>query len=294
MKKAIRIFTISLIIVLTLATVAFAGIPEKSDSFYVADYAKVIDSDTEDYIVQKNGDLEAACGGQIVVVTVDFLDGMDIEDYAYKIFNDWEIGSKENNNGVLLLLAIGEENYWCMQGKGLENKITADDIDDMLWNYLEDDFASGDYDAGVRSFFDEMYSEVSSYYAKDTGEDDFYFDYEGTAEMVDIFTKIVIVLVVLFIFIVLLNITNTGRSAKRYTPYETSYPRKRKSRPIIFGGSRPSSRPSRPSGSMFSSSSRPSRSSSSSRSSRPSRPSRPSGGGGGGRSRGGGAGRRGR
>ena len=286
MKKAIKVFTIALIFVMTFGAIAFAGIPEKSDSFYVADYANVIDSDTEDYIVQKNGDLEAACGGQIVVVTVDFLDGMVIEKYAYKIFNDWKIGSEENNNGVLLLLAIGEENYWCMQGKGLENKITSSDIDEMLWDYLEDDFAAGDYDAGVRSFFDEMYSEVSSYYVKDAGGDDFYFDYEATAEMIDLFTKIVMIIVVLFIFITLLKITNTGRRSKRYDPYEPSYPRKRKSRPIFFGGS---SRPS--SGSSFSGSSRPSRSSSSSR---PSRSSRPSGGGGGGRSRGGGAGRRGR
>lgn len=287
MKKTIKIFVLVLILILSLVTAAFAGIPEKSDSFYVADYANVIDSDTEDYIVKKNGSLEGLCGGQIVVVTVDFLDGMDIEDYAYKIFNDWGIGSKDENNGVLLLLAIGEENYWCMQGKGLENKITSADIDDMLWDYLEDDFAAGDYDAGVKSFFDEMYSEVSAIYEGDTDIEIFdeYYDFQKTADIMEIFSKVIMIVVVLFIFITILKITNTGRSSRRYDPYDSpSYPRKKKSRPIFFGGSGSSGSSYRPSRSSSRTSSR-----SSSRSS-----SRPRSSGGGGRSRGGGAGRRGR
>lgn len=144
--------------------IAYGGIVDKSDSFYVADDANVISAKTENYIVEKNAELEELCGGQIVVVTVDFLDGMDIEDYAYKLFDDWEIGDKNKNNGILLLLTIGEENYWCMQGKGLENSLTSGDIDDILWDYLEEDFAAGNYDAGVRSVFDALYTQVSAIY----------------------------------------------------------------------------------------------------------------------------------
>ena len=95
---------------------AFAAVPDAPKPFYAADFANVLEQETEDYITEHNGVLENACGAQIVVVTTDFLDGMDIEDYAYTIFNNWKIGDADKNNGVLLLLAIGEENYWCMQG----------------------------------------------------------------------------------------------------------------------------------------------------------------------------------
>ena len=98
------------------AASAFGGVVSPSSSFYVTDEAGVIAPDTEEYIVQKNAELEQLCGGQIVVVAVDFLDGLNIEDYAYKIFADWNIGDEDKDNGILLLLAIGEENYWCMQG----------------------------------------------------------------------------------------------------------------------------------------------------------------------------------
>lgn len=150
------------------AAAAFGAVVSPSSSFYVTDEADVIAPDTEEYIVQKNAELEQLCGGQIVVVAVDFLDGLDIEDYAYKIFADWNIGDDDKNNGVLLLLAIGEENYWCMQGKGLENQLTSGTIDDILWDYLEPDFAVGDYDSGVRSVFDALYSEVCNIYGVGT------------------------------------------------------------------------------------------------------------------------------
>ena len=86
---------------------AFAAIPTAPDPFYAADFADVLEQQTEDYIIEQNGMLENACGAQIVVVTTDFLDGMDIEDYAYKLFNAWKIGDAQKGNGVLLLLARG-------------------------------------------------------------------------------------------------------------------------------------------------------------------------------------------
>ena len=89
---------------------------------YVGDYANVLTDETEQYIIEQSAKLDQATGAQIVVVTVDFLDGMTAEEYAYTIFNEWGIGDAEKDNGLLLLLAIGEEDYWAMQGKGLQKE----------------------------------------------------------------------------------------------------------------------------------------------------------------------------
>ena len=174
-KKAMTILlTVMLFVGLTAVPAgASAKIPDAPDPFYAADFAGVLTEDTEKYIIEKNGILENECGGQIVVVTVDFLDGMDIEDYAYKLFNSWKIGDEDENNGVLLLLVIGEENYWCMQGRGLESALSSGDIDDILWNDLEDDFAEGNYNAGVEKTFDALYDEVAAYYGVSDVDGDF-------------------------------------------------------------------------------------------------------------------------
>ena len=151
---------------LTLAALPALAAPkvQVSTTNAVADHADILSDETEQYVNDVSIKLSDACGAQIVVVTTDFLDGMDIEDYAYTIFNNWKIGDADKNNGVLLLLAIGEENYWCMQGKGLESALTSGMIDDILWNDLEEDFAAGDYDSGARKTFDALYTVVYDYY----------------------------------------------------------------------------------------------------------------------------------
>ena len=286
-------FVSALLLILVLAasplaaTAALGGVIGQSDSFYVADYADVITADTEQYIIEKNADLEQLCGGQIVVAAVDFLDGMDIEDYAYKLFSDWEIGDADKKNGVLLLLAIGEENYWCMQGRGLENKLTSGDIDDILWDYLEEDFAAGDYDAGVRSVFDALYDRIADIYGmsgQGTGSSGANGNESGYTAAADSFKKILKIVIIITLIIVVLFIISASSNGKRR-------------RPVVFI---PTSRPSRPPRTTRSTGAgiRPSRPSSSRSSfsggSRISGRSSGIGRGGGGSSRGGGAGRRGR
>ena len=290
-----------------LASAAYGGVISQSDSFYVADEADVISSDTEKYIIDKNAELEQLGGGQIGVATVDFLDGMDIEDYAYKLFKDWKIGDEDRDNGILLLLAIGEENYWCMQGKGLEGTLTSGDIDHILWNYLEDDFAAGDYDSGVRSVFDALYGSVADIYGSSgeyDGSSDSSAGYDYTSAASDFARIIKIALIVFLVVLVLLIITSIffgrrNRSLRRS---------RNRTRPIFIPTSRPPRPPRPPRPSVASRSSRPARTSRTSSSGSRSGSSRSSfgggsrstsrgggmGRGGGGSSRGGGAGRRGR
>ena len=81
-------------------TVGAVDLPEPSKSFYVLDQSDVIDSGTEDYIVSKNAELYKETGAQIVVVTMDFING-GIKDYAYSLFNKWGVGPEEKQNGLL-------------------------------------------------------------------------------------------------------------------------------------------------------------------------------------------------
>ena len=217
---------------------ASAKIPDAPDPFYAADFAGVLTEDTEKYIIEKNGILENECGGQIVVVTVDFLDGMDIEDYAYKLFNSWKIGDEDENNGVLLLLVIGEENYWCMRGRGLESALSSGDIDDILWNDLEDDFAEGNYNAGVEKTFDALYDEVAAYYGVSDVDGDFSdeeYGSETSGSQMQILVGILLVLAVLafmILVVVLLRAAGRNRTPRRmYDDRPVYRPSARRRRP---------------------------------------------------------------
>jgi len=140
------------------------SVPERPEQLYVGDFADVLSASTVSEIVDQNEALFDSTGAEIVVVTVDFLDGEDIADYAVVLFNEWGIGSAERDNGLLLLLAIGEDNYYILQGKGLEDTLPSGVLGDMLAEYLEPDFASGDYDAGVRKTFSALLESVKKLY----------------------------------------------------------------------------------------------------------------------------------
>ena len=87
-------------------------VPERPENQYVLDEAGVLSEETEQEIITQNQSLFEETGAQIAVAAVDFLGGEDIEDYANYMFNYWGVGDYERNNGLLLVLAIGEDNYY--------------------------------------------------------------------------------------------------------------------------------------------------------------------------------------
>ena len=114
-------FFLALMMAFCLAVPALAAYPDRPENQYVLDEAGVLSEEIEQEIISQNQTLFQEEGAQIVVAAVDFLDGEDIADYAYSLFNIWGIGSQERNNGLLLLLAIGEDNYYAMAGYGIED-----------------------------------------------------------------------------------------------------------------------------------------------------------------------------
>ena len=172
MKRFFR-NTAAMLAVLLMALAVFPAWAEvditPTADFYVYDGADVLSESTESDIISKNDVLYNASGAQIVVVTVQSTGRMTTEEYAYELANSWGIGSAEKNNGVLLLLSIGDEDYQCMQGSGLENLLPTSALSRILNEYLEPDFAVGNYDAGVQKTFEALYNEVCAIYGVSEG-----------------------------------------------------------------------------------------------------------------------------
>ncbi|MBO7619194.1 MAG: TPM domain-containing protein [Victivallales bacterium] len=90
---------------LMLAAVAMGGVPPKPAEFNcVFDYGNMLKPEETQLIRIAGNYIRAKSKAELVVVTVENLDGMVLEDYAHELFNTWGIGDKEKNNGVLLLV----------------------------------------------------------------------------------------------------------------------------------------------------------------------------------------------
>ncbi len=171
--KLLALCLTAVLAVTFLSLPVLAAVPDRPSNQYVLDSAGVLSDSTEQEIVSKNQRLFRETGAEIVVVAVDFLGGEDIDDYAYDLFNMWGIGSTERNNGLLLVLAIAEDNYYALPGYGIEDYFDGAKLDDILYEYLEPDFAAGDYEAGVKKVFAKFLSEMESYYQDDDGGESF-------------------------------------------------------------------------------------------------------------------------
>lgn len=162
--KYIKLFAILAIIIgmLPLKVLGAGEIPEATKNFYVNDYAKVIDKETEEEMAKQGKRLDEKYGAQVVLVTVNSTGKISIGEYASQLFNQWGIGDKDKNNGLLILFSIKDDDYWVLQGKGLEKTLTNDKISDTLWEYLEPDFAKKDYNAGAKKIYNVFFKKVAA------------------------------------------------------------------------------------------------------------------------------------
>lgn len=163
MKKILLVLAVLLCAALPVQS--FAAIPDApTENIYVVDTANVIDGADREEMLALGAALDDASTAQVVAVTVDFLDGMDAEEYAYQLFNTWGIGDEKEENGVLLLLSVGDREYWVTLGKGIEKKLTVSRATQIVDDTALDSFADGDYSAGMRAAYDALCERVAEIY----------------------------------------------------------------------------------------------------------------------------------
>lgn len=108
-------------------------LPEKpkEKNKLVFDYAEMLLSIQETLLNNKLITYFDSTSTEIAIVTILSLQGYSIEEVSNDLFNKWEIGSKEKNNGVLILVAQKERKVRIEVGYGLEGALP-----DLLCNQI--------------------------------------------------------------------------------------------------------------------------------------------------------------
>jgi uncharacterized protein len=99
----------------------------------------------EDRLVQLEKDTTA----EVAVVTINTIEGQNIDDYANKLFNKWGIGKKDKNNGILFLIDLGDRKTRIEVGYGLESVITDEVAQNILDNKVLPQFTIQNYENGI-------------------------------------------------------------------------------------------------------------------------------------------------
>ena len=167
-KRAAAAGAVLAALVLTALPTLAAPVVDVDTSNAVADHAEILSSTTEQYVNDVSAKLSDACGAQIGVYTVEELLGnTTMEGFAYNVFNDWGLGSADQDNGVLLLLAPYEADggdYYIMRGSGLESRLSISTLGSLLDEYMEPYWATGDYDTGTQKTVEALANRLCSIY----------------------------------------------------------------------------------------------------------------------------------
>src|SRR5579871_686064 len=111
---------------------------------YVSDFAGVIDAGSRQQLENYCGIVERSTGAQIALVTIPSLQGEPIEDVANTIFRAWGVGQKGKDEGIMLLVSIGDRRSRLEVGYGLE-PILPDGMDGSILRQMRPALRQGDY-----------------------------------------------------------------------------------------------------------------------------------------------------
>lgn len=152
MKRFLGLLGAFLIFFLPLT--GLAKMPEKptNTTSYVFDYADILSADAMREMNEAADLLDGLTDVEVVCVTVTFLDGMTVENYANDLYNDWGIGG-ESSEGLLLLFSSGDREVRVETGDGLQGQITDAISGRIVDDYGMDDFAENNFSEGLRKTY---------------------------------------------------------------------------------------------------------------------------------------------
>lgn len=216
MKRFKSVFSVSLVLIFAFSVIVSAlDLPEPTNGFFVNDFAGVINSEDEESMMSLGAELYIKTSAQVVVVTVETLDGYNVRDYALELGREWGVGDSEKDNGVVLLLAVSERKVTIQVGYGLEGCLpdgkTGRILDEFAIPYLSND----DFSTGLTEAYRAIVSVVSEEYGVETGDGSSYYVDEYGYDDEEYFENPVGELISAIILIIVLIIIFSGRRRRR-------------------------------------------------------------------------------
>lgn len=160
------------LLLVTLAGIAIlslraAEIPAKGNSL-VNDFAQVIPDAQEAMLEAKLRSWdEDSSSVQIAIITETSLEGDDLWNRAHDIFNQWGIGQKGKNNGVLIYVAVNDRKVRIHTGRGAEQFLGDIRASRLIDEILKPAFRNQQYYEGLDALCDRIISLSRGEYTAD-------------------------------------------------------------------------------------------------------------------------------
>jgi uncharacterized protein len=137
------------IVLILLATAIAAALDVPPLRGRVNDYAGVLGQDQSRSLESRLAQFEQETGHQVAVLTIPTLDGEDIEGFSIRVAENWKIGKKGFDNGVILVVAVKDRRLRLEVGYGLEGVLPDAIAKTIISDYIVPSFRAQDYAGGI-------------------------------------------------------------------------------------------------------------------------------------------------
>jgi uncharacterized protein len=140
---------------------AIPPIPEQPAN-NVVDLAGIIDPQTEADLNRRLKELEDKTTAQVVVLTIDSLEGEPMEKFSLRTAEKWALGQEGKDNGVLITIAAQDRKYRIEVGYGLEAILPDSYVGSLGRRYFVPSFRQGKYSQGIEAVVSTIAGNISA------------------------------------------------------------------------------------------------------------------------------------
>ena len=144
----VKLLFSTIVLVFFSLTLWAQSFPEKPNKL-VNDYTQTLTSTQVNQLEQKLVAFNDSTTTQVAIVLIKSLEGYDVADYGVRLAEKWGIGGAKNNNGVLVLVSLGDRKVTIQTGYGVEGALPDAITKRIIENEIKPNFKAGDYFAGL-------------------------------------------------------------------------------------------------------------------------------------------------
>ena len=134
---------------------------------HVHDEAHVLTQPTIDKLEQQLITYQDSSSNEIAVLIVPTLEDDALENYSLRVVEKWELGKKNKDNGVLLLIVVDDHKIRIETGYGLEGVLTDAKTSRIIRNEIAPHFRQNQYDEGVIAGINAITKAIGGEYTDD-------------------------------------------------------------------------------------------------------------------------------
>ena len=159
-----------IVLLAIIASVVVSGgvqaldVPKTPTDIPIVDQTNTLTNEQKSQLAQKIADERKKSGNQIAILMIPSLQGESIEGYSLKVARQWGVGTGENDNGVLLLIAKDDRKLRIEVGKGLEGALTDAQAGRIIRNEITPQFKNNKYYEGVSAGVTSIIAAINGEY----------------------------------------------------------------------------------------------------------------------------------